>query len=124
MLREFTHLKQEASPGFRRWFESDGFDLVVWYASSGDVTGFQICYDFGQGEHAFTWRKSDGWSHHAIDSGDRTPLRDLTPILIPDGAVPWPMLRAVFAERSRELDPGLRELVGATLRSTRESRGE
>jgi hypothetical protein len=112
VLREFTQLKQEVTTaGKRRWFESDGFDLVVWLDAHGEVSGFQICYDFGRGEHAFTWRIDEGHSHSAIDSGDATPLKNQAPILIPDGAVPWTNLRRAFEERSGHLDLRLREFV-------------
>jgi hypothetical protein len=111
VLREFKRLKQEPTPGFRRWFESDGFDLVVWYDAAGEVTGFQICYDFGEGEHALTWRSRGGYSHDAIDSGDTNPLRKQTPILVRDGAVPWTRLRSTFDRRSENLDPAVRQLV-------------
>ncbi|MEY2878560.1 MAG: hypothetical protein RLZZ15_940 [Verrucomicrobiota bacterium] len=70
MLVEFRNVKQESGPGSRRWFESDGFELVVWHDAAGAVSGFQICYDFGTGEHALTWRSGQGFEHAEVDSGD------------------------------------------------------
>ena len=115
MLREFTEVKQERGAGRRRWFESDGFELIVWHLPTGEVEGFQICYDVGQGDHALTWRAGQGFSHSAIDAGEDVPLRKCTPILIPDGAVPWDRLCAMFEARSASLDESLRELVRAAL---------
>jgi hypothetical protein len=115
VLREFTQLKQEPAAGMRRWFESDGLDLVVWFDDAGAIAGFQICYDFGRGEHALTWRRNEGCFHHAIDAGDSSPLKNETPILVPDGAVPWTELREAFRDRSPTLDPALRQLVSEKL---------
>lgn len=116
MLREFVHVKQESHAGRRRWFESDGFDLVVWQDQADRVEGFQICYNLGRGEHALTWRPGLGFVHSVVDDGDqREGGGKLTPILVPDGAVPWVELTARFAERGTTLEPALRELVGTRL---------
>lgn len=104
-------MKQERTGGSRRWFESDGFHLVVWYKAAGAVAGFQICYDLGAGEHALTWRKDGGLAHDAVDAGDDTPFSNLTPILVPNGAVPWPKLTEAFEKRSGSLETSLRQLV-------------
>lgn len=115
VLREIKNVKQERGPGRRRWFESEGFELVVWLDERGAVNGFQICYDLGQGEHALTWRPASGFIHSEVDEGDASPLKNQTPILIPDGAVPWAELTRCFDARSAELEPGLRQLVRAKL---------
>jgi hypothetical protein len=39
----------------------------------------------------------------------------MTPILVPDGAVPWSQIVSLFGERAAGLEPGLRELVTARL---------
>lgn len=110
MLREIRHVRQE--PGrHRRWFHDDGFELVVWQASSGGIEGFQICYATQLEERALTWRREQGFSHARVDGGDTSPLKNQTPILLPDGAVPWAELMAQFRERSDALDAGLRELI-------------
>lgn len=117
MLREFKHLKQERGAGRRRWFESDGFDLVVWLEENGAVAGFQVCYDFGRGEHALTWRRDSGFAHNRVDAGEDAALKNETPILVPDGAVPWDQLRREFARRSENLEAPLRTLVGERLQA-------
>ena len=116
MLREFIHVKQELRNGRRRWFESDGFDLIVWHDATDRVEGFQLCYDFGRGEHALTWRPGVGFAHSAVDSGDiRGGGHKLTPILVPVGAVPWSEIATRFAERSASLDSELRDWVAGRL---------
>lgn len=115
MLHEFRQVKQERGDGTRRWFESDGFDLVVWYESAGDVSGFLVCYDFGHGEHALTWRRTGGFSHHAVDTGSNTPFSKMTPILVADGAVPWSEITRTFETRGASLEPKLRELIREAL---------
>lgn len=111
VLHEIKNVKQERGPGRRRWFESDGFDLVVWYDRDDGITGFQICYDLGEGEHALTWRSGRGFSHAVIDTGDGSPLGNLTPVLNPDSEIPWHDIARVFEERSETLELRLRQLV-------------
>lgn len=111
MLHEIKNVRQERGAGRRRWFESDGLDLVVWLDRQNAVTGFQLCYDLGQGEHALTWRPSLGFAHHTVDAGEATPLRNETPVLLPDGGVPWARLMRLFDERSGSLEAPLRQLV-------------
>jgi len=113
---EIKHLNQERGTGRRRWFESDGLDFVVWYGSSGQVTGFQLCYDFGQGEHALTWREGTGFVHSRIDAGDQSPLKNRSPTLELTSAVPpWSRLAEKFDVQSDSLEPELRRLVGRKL---------
>jgi hypothetical protein len=119
MLREIVKVKQERAPGRRRWFESDGLDLIVWLDPQERVTGFQLCYDLGRGECALTWRDGPGFAHSTVDTGDTTPLKDETPVLRPGGPVPWRQLEARFAERSAELEPELRGLIAGRLRARR-----
>ena len=115
VLKEFIHVKQERGAGRRRWFESDGFELVVWLDARDAVEGYQICYDFGRGEHALTWRPRSGFVHSGVDDGESAMFSKMTPILVPDGAVPWGLLEQKFAEKAGLLEPHLRELVSGTL---------
>jgi hypothetical protein len=115
VLHEIKDVRQERGAGRRRWFESEGMDLVVWLDSRDAVAGFQICYDLGQGEHALTWRPGGGFAHHAVDQGDTTPLKNEAPMLVPDGSVPWASVTRMFNQRSAELEAPLRDLVHAKL---------
>ena len=111
MLHEIKTVRQEKGSGRRRWFESEGLDLVIWLNPDTSVTGFQLCYDLGQGEHALTWRNASGFAHTRIDSGDETPFANRAPVLEPDGPVPWKEIAQLFSQRSATLEPALRELV-------------
>jgi len=111
VLAAYEKVRQEAGTGRREWYEDGGFDLVVWRGAGGELEGFQLLYHGDDGERALTWRPGLGFNHSRVDDGTATPLKNLTPILVPDGAVPWEMLRAEFAARSGQLDAGLRALV-------------
>jgi hypothetical protein len=115
VLHEIKNVRQERGAGRRRWFESDGLELVVWLDPRNSVTGFQLCYDLGHGEHALTWRAEKGFAHHLVDQGDATPLKNESPMLVPDGGVPWTDLTRMFDERSSRLEPKLRQLVHTKL---------
>jgi hypothetical protein len=111
VLHEIKNVRQEKGAGQRRWFESDGLELVFWFDAAHQVTGFQICYDLGHGEHALTWRPGVGFAHAVVDTGEETPLKNQTPILTPEGDVPWQEIARVFDEQSDALEPELRRLV-------------
>lgn len=110
MLVEFTQVKQEAA-GRRRWFEDDGMELIVWYGAEGRANGFQLCYERRGQEHALTWQEGRGFSHARVDAGDSRPEKNLTPVLVPGGDVPWRELREDFARRAQKLDSSVREFV-------------
>jgi hypothetical protein len=119
MLQEFTGVRQEKRPGRRRWFEADGLALVVWFDAANEIEGYQICYDFGSGGHALTWRPRAGFAHNGVDDGEGQPLRNATPILVPDGEVPWAELTERFAKHVGSLEPQLRDLIERTLAERR-----
>lgn len=111
MFHEIKNVKQEPGDGWRRWFESEGMELVVWLGPDDRVTGFQLCYDQGHGEHALTWRDGAGFAHSAVETGDLTPLKNETPVLQPDGHVPWAEIARMFDDRSEGLEPPLRQMI-------------
>lgn len=116
MLEEFANVKQEAGDGRRRWFADSGMELIVWLDSAANPVGFQICYSgAGRCEHALTWRAPGGFSHNRVDGGDSRPDKNLAPILVADGSVPWETLRREFAQRSAGLEPALREFITGRL---------
>lgn len=113
MLTEIHGVMQErGTPIRRRWFQDDGMELIVWYEPDGIAAGFQLCYEADdRRERALTWRCGQGFTHTRVDSGDTRPDKNLTPILVADGAVPWAQLQHSFTERSGHLESGVRELV-------------
>ncbi len=118
VLKEMCNVRQERPSGRRRWFDDDlsAIELIVWYDAAEKIDGFQLCYDLGGGEHALTWRPKVGFTHNAIDAGsEEGPFKNLTPVLVPVGSVPWAELVKRFAGSSASLEPPLRELVATRL---------
>src|SRR6187549_3391309 len=115
MLSELQGVMQERNADTRRrWFQDDGMDLIVWYRPDGIAEGFQLCYQAeDQRERALTWRNSKGFTHARVDPGDTRPDKNLTPILVADGAVPWEQLQVEFGQRASQLEPAVRNLVFA-----------
>ena len=96
-------------------------ELIVWYDRADALEGFQLCYatEGGRSECALTWRAAGGFVHSRVDSGDASPLKNQTPILVPDGEVPWAELEAGFRERSAAIDSELSALVLERLQARR-----
>lgn len=119
MFKEFRKVRQEPIAGRRRWFDDDvlPLELIVWYDAGDAIEGFQLCYNLGRGEHALTWRPDVGFAHNEVDTGTGGPFANRTPILIPDGAVPWDELAQHVADSSSTLEPTLRSLIDARLRA-------
>ena len=117
VLKEIRNVRQEPIAGRRRWFDDDVLPLefIVWYSAAGALDGFQICYNFGGGEHALTWRPAVGFAHNAVDTGSEGPFSNRTPILVADGSVPWAEVTRRFEDCSTSLEPALREFVGQRL---------
>lgn len=91
-------------------------ELIVWLDAAGQPEGFQICYvGRMREEHALTWRRQAGFTHNRVDTGDTRPDKNLTPILVPDGEVPWDILRREFAASCDGLEPALRDFVTTRL---------
>jgi hypothetical protein len=111
MLKEVPEVRQENEPGYRRWFEDECFDLIVWYDERSAITGFQLCYNKGKNEHAFTWRQDRGLSHNRVDVGEDKWGRSRTPILIADGVFPEKAVLSNFRAASVQLDVEVARLV-------------
>jgi len=114
MLNEVAPSRSMREPR-RRWFSDDDFDLVVWFSDSGSIAGFELCYDKSHAERALIWSSSGGYGHFRVDTGERTPLKNLTPILVADGALAKDRVIAGFLEVSKNLDPAIRSFVIARL---------
>jgi hypothetical protein len=112
VLVEYKNVRQVPGQGLRRWFEGEHSELVVWYRPDAKtVEGFQILYRLQGRERALTWRAGGGFEHSQVESGTASPFKNLTPILLPNGSIPWPQVLAEFAEDSVALEPELRALV-------------
>jgi hypothetical protein len=112
MLVEFKKVKQEGGATRRRWFQDEAMELIVWFGAGRAPEGFQICYPGPDlVERALTWRDGHGFSHARVDGGDDRPDKNLTPILVRDGPVPWAQVGEEFGWRGAGLDPLIREFV-------------
>lgn len=108
MLREIHKVQQHKEEPFRRWFTDNYFDLIVWY-SNKEIIGFQLCYDKTQKERALTWKKDSGFQHNLVDDGCNTPLKNQTPILIPDGMLSQNEILKKFKDSSKSIN---KEIAG------------
>ena len=117
MLREIKEVSQVPNEPFRRWFNSNTMELFVWIEDSGEVYGFQLCYDKGDKEKALTWLPDRGYSHHCVDDGETTIQHfKMSPILVPDGVFPRDEVLALFKERSGDVDDDIVEFVAEKLK--------
>ncbi len=118
MLSEIPQVRQEPGAGHRRWFEGGGLELIVWYDPNKAPAGFQLCYEGSDHqERALTWRPGTGFNHARVDGGDTRPDKNMTPILVKDGPVPWDEIHQQFARHGGNLEPGLRDYVLGALKS-------
>ena len=112
MLRELENTRQVPGENFRRWFSDSGHDLIVWEDDGGNIIGFQLCYIKGIEEHALTWRKSGGYTHHKVDDGEAPGIEHkCSPILVPDGKFNPYGLAEDFLARSNNIDSTISKLV-------------
>jgi hypothetical protein len=111
MLRE-SYVSQKEESVFRRWFQDEYFDLIVWYdLDTRLISGFQLCYDKHKNEHAFTWHKDSGFSHNKIDDSRSLHRHPATPILVDDGVFPFETIMGKFITSSYNIDAAVRDLV-------------
>ena len=112
MMTEYDNVAQKENGIFRRWFQDDYFDLIVWYGMEDkELRGFQLCYDKNRSQHALTWHRDSGFAHNRIDDS-RAPLRHpTTPILVQDGIFPAGSLIEKFELSSKNIDPQIRSVV-------------
>jgi hypothetical protein len=116
MLREFANVRQIEGEHWRRWFADRYFDLIVWLAEDGEITGFQLCYDKEGDQRALTWNRPGGYAHTGIDDGENRPARfKQTPILVADGSFDHTAIAARFKRASLKIDPPLAKFVYARL---------
>lgn len=109
-FREFKGVRQEPN-GRRRWFEAAQMELVVWLEAGEALAGFQLIYATPDGERALTWRRGAGFSPSRVDAGDSEVTKNLSPILVPDGSVPWAQIEERFRAQAHSLEPEVREFV-------------
>ncbi|MBT8047084.1 MAG: hypothetical protein HKN57_12880 [Xanthomonadales bacterium] len=112
VLKEIVNTGQVSGRGFRRWFSDPKVDLFVWEDADANIAGFQLCYGKGSDEHAFTWQKSKGYTHHKIDDGEDVVIgHKSSPILVPDGQFDPSALSQYFISKSKKLDSNITRFI-------------
>ena len=111
MLREIIPVPQPGNDLFRRWFEDEFFDLIVWYNQQREIHGFQLCYQKSGNEQALTWIEDRGYAHHRIDSGEQSVWETKTPVLTATVAFPRQQIIESFLKRSNYLQPKVLQYV-------------
>jgi hypothetical protein len=116
MLVELPNVKQEGGIKRRRWFQGEGMELILWYDGAGTPEGFQLCYVApDRKERALTWRPGRGFTHEEVQGGGTRPDKNMSPILVRDGVVPWALVRGEFERHSAGLEPAVRDYVSEVL---------
>ncbi len=111
MLQEIGIASEKKSSPIDRWFTDHDFDLFIWGDAGGRIAGFQLCYDKRGTERALTWRSPRGFSHNRVDSGEQLPMRNMTPVLLPDGEFAYERVRASLGPVIEYLEPSISGLV-------------
>jgi hypothetical protein len=111
MLEEIIVAQKEENV-FRRWFEDDFFELILWYnLENYSVRGFQLCYDIRRDEHSFTWNDGAGFAHNRVDDGTRPLRHPSSPTLVEDGLFPARLILDRFIDSSAGIDRAIARLV-------------
>lgn len=117
MLREMAQVRQTDAAVRRRWFRDDYFDIFTWQSQGrmdgpdGGFVGFQLCYDLPGYERVLSWRLGKGYSHHRVDDGEASPIKNRTPIMVSDGLLPLPTVLEAFDQRAVTLESRLRAFL-------------
>jgi hypothetical protein len=116
MLKEIDGVRQDDPTLRRRWFQDHYFDLFVWQSAKSAIVAFQLCYDIPSQERVLSWRDASGFSHHRIDSGEATPERNMSPILVSDGILPVDEVLPRFVRHARDIDHAVGRFIAGKLR--------
>lgn len=117
MLKEIRDAQQPAGEPRRRCFSDAETDLYVWYDDQDGIVQFQLCYDKGPDEKAFTWSARRGVVHHGVDDGSQSGRFTIkgTPILTGRQPLDVAPLLSLFRARGGKLEHDLYTFVLAHL---------
>jgi hypothetical protein len=118
-LREIRAVRQHAEEPRRRWFACDSTDLFVWQDADGRPLAFELCYDKPHDEHALRFRREAGFVHTRIDDGEASPLKNATPITVPDGQFDLTEIALKFELVAARIDPAVYRFVLGALHADR-----
>ena len=90
--------------GNRRWFSSPDIDLIIWTDQLDSIVALEFYYDKNINEHVLLWRQRSGFTHLAVDDGEKPTLEyKRTPILISDGRYDPDRIRSLFEGSCNDL---------------------
>jgi len=102
---------QKKDEPFRRWFQNEFFDLMVWYSENKEISGFQLSYNKGSvNEKCLMWTKKEGFRHYSVDD----PVfmgRKKAPLLVSDGIMPVKEILLKFKESSINMEEFLQKFI-------------
>ncbi len=113
-LKSIPHefVKQNRGEPLRRWFDNNYFDLLIWENSSGEIVGFQLCYDKYYNQHALTWKRQTGYSHNKVDDGEGRPGKyKASPLLGLDDFFDYEKIADKFKKYSKNIDVNVSTFV-------------
>ncbi|HNL25792.1 MAG TPA: hypothetical protein PKO47_03325 [bacterium] len=110
MFHEIKNVSQSRGEPFRRWFEDNYFDLVVWYNKNGSFYGFQLSYDRYRHEHAITWFSDRGYFHDKVQNTDGSVVT-MTPVLVANGPFDGQQIAERFRQHSAGLEIEIAEFI-------------
>lgn len=113
MLKEIRDAQQPAGEPLRRCFSDPQLDLYVWYGEGDHILQFQLCYDRGPDEKAFTWSATHGVVHHGVDDGSQSGRFTVkgTPILTGRRPLDVAPLISLFRTHGGKLEHDLYQFV-------------
>lgn len=116
MLYEIRHILQDDPELAKRWFcdSANDLDLFVWFRGR-NIVEFRLAYDKKNQEKVLIWRCDGGFRHYSVDTGEQSPLKNMAPMLIPDGAIDQPAVLVKFQEKALELDRAIADFVAEKL---------
>lgn len=119
MSAAFHEVKYEPpTPGepHHRWFQSDYFDLFLWYDATGALCRFQLCYDRYSDEHALTWvQETNDLTHQSVDGGERFFGHGASGLLAGATKPPPPSLAEDFRVTDGPVPQDARQLIQRAL---------
>lgn len=121
MLCEQQNVSQHEGEPRRRWFYSQGMDLILWQDEGKAPTGFQLSYEHSArlpvARKILTWLMDRGFTHETLDEGEDRPFRyKMSPVAVPDGVFNQGEVLERFLKESEEIDNDVREFVAEKLR--------
>ena len=114
-LAEVPSTSQYPDEPHRRWFSGHKCDLIVWDDPSGNIIGFQLCYNKFKNEHAMTWRADSGWVHNRVEYDNPTWGHGEFPVMQPDGVFDKDTVVTIFEKESHHIDQDVVAFVLAKL---------